>query len=223
MTTDDLKTPTARTALLCYLGLWAASTAYLGASGADWTFPVISLVLFGTILSGVAWLLTRNIMPAEIPVADAKRESLGLLVYTALYAFILIGFGLGAIKDGIAGGPLQEVAVLVYKLAIHVALPAAIVLMLGGAVRPLFTAIVGGRRWWIALIALSVIFFALLAAVSPSLEQIAALGLAPVFVVLAVLASWAWVSVEAGLSEEFLFRAVLQTRIAIWLRSPATA
>ena len=32
-----------------------------------------------------------------------------------------------------------------------------------------------------------------------------------------VLASWTWLSAEAGLCEEFLFRACLQSRLAAWL------
>jgi membrane protease YdiL (CAAX protease family) len=35
-----------------------------------------------------------------------------------------------------------------------------------------------------------------------------------------VIASWTWLSVEAGLCEEFLFRACLQSRLAAWLSSP---
>jgi membrane protease YdiL (CAAX protease family) len=38
-----------------------------------------------------------------------------------------------------------------------------------------------------------------------------------------VLGSWAWLSVEAGLCEEFLFRACLQSRLTAWLQSPAAA
>ena len=63
------------------------------------------------------------------------------------------------------------------------------------------------------------IFIALLSVVSPSLKQIAALE-APVQVLAwAVPAAFVWVALEAGLSEEFLFRAVLQTRLAAVLRS----
>src|SRR5262249_38950152 len=35
--------------------------------------------------------------------------------------------------------------------------------------------------------------------------------------------SFVWISIEAGLNEEFLFRAVLQTRLSAWLRSPTAA
>ena len=62
--------------------------------------------------------------------------------------------------------------------------------------------------------------FALLAVVSPSLQQIGALNLGPAVALGWVLASWAWLSVEAGLCEEFLFRACLQSRLSAWLKSP---
>jgi membrane protease YdiL (CAAX protease family) len=38
-----------------------------------------------------------------------------------------------------------------------------------------------------------------------------------------VLAAWAWNSVEAGLCEEFFFRACLQSRLAAWLKTPVAA
>ena len=38
-----------------------------------------------------------------------------------------------------------------------------------------------------------------------------------------VIVSWLWLSLEAGLCEEFLFRACLQSRLTAWLQSPAGA
>jgi len=158
-----------------------------------------------------------------VPVERPQRESLALLGYIALYAVLLIGLGLGALRDAIPPGRTQELAVLGYKLAIHVALPVALILLVGGRVAPLFDSGLKRRGFWTSLIVLSGLMFALLAVVSPSLSQIGALGLAPAAAVIWVLAAWAWMSVEAGLSEEFLFRACLQSRLTAWLQSPAAA
>jgi membrane protease YdiL (CAAX protease family) len=210
-------------ALIAFLIIWAGATAYLAATGGDWVFPIASLLIFSVALSGVIWFVTRKMDAPAVPVERPQRESLVLLCYIALYAVLLIGLGLGALRDAITPGRAQELAVLVYKLAIHVALPVALILLVGGRVAPLFDSGLKRKGFWTSLIVLSGLMFALLAVVSPSLSQIGALGLAPAAAVIWVLAAWAWMSVEAGLCEEFLFRACLQSRLTAWLRSPTAA
>ena len=220
MDRSTLKDRTSIRALLAYLLIWGASTAYLAASGGDWVFPFASLVIFGLIFSSAIWFLTRKMNAPAVPVNQPARESIGLLAYLAIYAVLLIGIWLGTVKEAVPEGPVQEWAVLGYKLLIHVGIPAAIILALGGAVRPLFD---GGRDrkgFWPTLVILSAMMFGLLALVSPSLKQIAALNLDPAWALFWVLASWAWLSIEAGLCEEFLFRACLQSRLTAWMRSP---
>ena len=214
--------PTVR-AILIYLCVWGVAVAYLAATGGDWTFPIASLLIFGLAFSGLIWAVTRKMAAPPVPVANPPRESMGLLAYLAVYAVVLIGFGLGALREAIPAGPAQELAVLAYKLAIHVGVPAVIIVTLGGAVRPLFDAGLSRRGFWLALIVLSGAMFALLAVVSPSLKQIAGLNLSPAAVLPWVFASWVWLSLEAGLCEEFLFRTCLQSRLTAWLQSPAGA
>lgn len=214
----------ARKSALGFLGLWGLSTLYLGLTGADWTFPIVSLVLFGGIFSALTWWLTRGLEPFELPIANPARESKGLLLYVLFYALVLIGILLGTLKESIAPGPAQSLAVLGYKLIIHVAVPFAIITWLGGNARALFTGIGTPRKvWWRTLVVLVLLFSGLMALVSPALEQIGGLGLPLAGAIGAVLFSWAWLSLEAGLCEEFLFRAALQTRLTAWLKSPAAA
>jgi membrane protease YdiL (CAAX protease family) len=210
-------------ALLAYLAIWGASTGYLAATGGDWTFPFVSLLIFGVALGGVIWFLTRRMDPPPVPVRRPREESLALLGYIAVYAVLLIGIWLGTIREAVPAGQSQEIAVLGYKLLIHVALPAGLILLLGSRLGPLFDSGLKRRGFWLALIVLCGLMFGLLAVVSPSLKQIGALGLAPAAALAWVIASWAWVSVEAGLCEEFLFRACLQSRLTAWLQSPAAA
>jgi membrane protease YdiL (CAAX protease family) len=207
-------------ALIAYLIIWGASTAYLAASGGDWVFPFASLIIFGLIFSAVIWFLTRKMNAPAVPVSRPARESLGLLAYLAIYAVLLIGIWLGTVKEAIPEGPSQEWAVLGYKLLIHVGVPAAIILALGGAVRPLFDGGMDRKGFWTTLIVLSGMMFGLLALVSPSLKQIGALNLDPAWTLFWVIASWTWLSIEAGLCEEFLFRACLQSRLTAWMQSP---
>ena len=81
----------------------------------------------------------------------------------------------------------------------------------------------GRRGFWPVLILMSLVFLGLLAVVSPSLKQIAALSPGVTTLLWAAPASYLWITLEAGLCEEFLFRAVLQTRIAAVLRSAMAA
>jgi membrane protease YdiL (CAAX protease family) len=63
----------------------------------------------------------------------------------------------------------------------------------------------------------------MLSVVSPSLEQIAGTGVSGAEVLLWIGAAWLWMSLEAGLTEEYLFRAGLQSRLSAWFGSPLTA
>ena len=223
MTLSEFLGPTGARALVGYVAVWGVSTAYLAATGGDWVFPIASLLIFGLMLGGLIWFLTRKMDAPAVPVANPRRQSLAFLGYIAVYAVLLIGIWLGSIKQAIPPGQTQELAVLAYKLLIHVGIPIAIIAVFGGALRPLFDTGIERRGFWPALIVLSALMFALLSVVSPSLRLIGALGLAPVAAVGWVAVSWAWYSIEAGLCEEFRFRAGLQSRLTAWLSSPATA
>lgn len=211
------------TTLLVYLAIWAGSLAYLAVSGGDWVFPIASLVIFGLGLGSIIWFLTRKMGAAPVPVAGPRRQSLAFLAYITVYAVLLVGIWLGSIKQATAPGPGQELAVVGYKLLIHVALPAGLVFLLGGPLQPLFESGLRRRGFWPTLVVLVTLLFGLLAAVTPSLKDIAATGLTLVPAIGLVLLSWAWMSLEAGLCEEFLFRACLQSRLAAWFKSPASA
>jgi uncharacterized protein len=220
MDRSQLTDRTSIRALIAYLAVWGMATAYLAATGGDWIFPIASLVIFGLIFSGAIWFATRRMNAPEVPVDRPKHESLGLLAYLAIYAILLIGIWLGSVREAIPEGQTQELAVLGYKLLIHVALPAGIILLLGGKLTGLFDSGLQRRGFWTSLILLSAMMFALLAVVSPSLQQIGALNLGPAAALFWIAASWLWFSLEAGLCEEFLFRACLQSRLAAWLKSP---
>jgi membrane protease YdiL (CAAX protease family) len=223
MTFADFNTRLGRRAVLGYLALWGLATAYLAVRGGDWVFPIVSLAIFGLAFSTLAFLLTRRIDAPAVVVARPRQEALAIILYVALYAFVLVGWGLGALKAAVPAGQAREVAVLAYKLAIHIVLPALLLVTLGGALRPLLRGVVGGWRWWVVLIVMSLAMFGLLALVSPALAQVGAFGFSPPVAMGWVVLSWLWISVEAGLCEEFLFRAVLQSRLSAWLRSPPAA
>jgi membrane protease YdiL (CAAX protease family) len=206
-----------------FLAAWGAATFYLGATGSDWVFPIIALLVFGGALPGLAWLLTRRSDPPTFPVPNPGRETLALCAYLLFYAAIFLGDLFTWLRSVIPEGREQDLAVLGYKLVIHVALPTLVLIAVGGRIAPMWTAGVGRRGFWPALVVLGIVLAGLVALVSPSLANIGRLGLSPAAAAAWAGASLVWVSIEAGLCEEYLFRAGLQSRLEAWLRSPGGA
>jgi len=208
---------------LVYALIWGGSVGWLALIGGDWASPIMSLLLFAAIPCAIGWWLTRRTESPETPVARPPVELATVLLYLIAYAFLFLGPGMSALRAALAPGAAQDALVLVAKLIVHVALPAALLLMLGAQVRPLFDAGTARRGFWPVLIVLGVYVVALNAVVSPSLGNISALQPSVPTLLWAVPVFYLLISLEAGLCEEFLYRAVLQTRIAAFLGSAAAA
>lgn len=206
-----------------YMALWAAATGYLALRYADWVFPVFSLGVFGVALSGIAWLTTRGAKPRPVTVERPALELGAVIAYLALYALVFLGWGMGALRQDIPPGQAQELAVLAAKLAVHVAAPVLILALLGARIAPLFGGAASRRGVLLTLAVLAPILIGLLSVVSPSLKQIGALHPSPAELLWAAPFTFVWIALEAGLCEEVLFRAVLQTRLAAVLKSETGA
>jgi uncharacterized protein len=192
----------------------------LFASGSDDAVaaPII-LVVTGIGFPLIAWALTRREAPPAIPVPRPRLELGVVLGYLALYAVFFTGYGLNAFHAAFAPGRLEAVLLIAFKLVVHVGLPVLILLAIGGKPGALFTVRANSRSFWIILLVVGSISLAFTGLVSPSLKQIAALRLSPPMLAAATAGAFAWLAVEAGLCEEFLFRAVLQTRLAAVMKT----
>jgi membrane protease YdiL (CAAX protease family) len=206
-----------------YLLLWGAATAYLAAKGADWTLPTISLVVFGAALPLLSLPLTRNAAPPKIAVRRPALELWAILGFLVLYAVGFLVWGMSATRAVFPAGREQDLLVLVVKLLVHVAAPALLLAALGAKIAPLFNSGLGRPGFWPPLLVLGAIILALLCLVSPALSEIKALHASAATIVWAAPVSFIWLAIEAGLCEEFLFRAVLQTRLAAALKTEAGA
>jgi uncharacterized protein len=206
-------------AALAYVLLWSGSTAYLYATGGDWTTGVFVMAIFGLGLSGIAWLLTRGAQAPRVEVQRPAFESGAVIGYLALYAILFLGFGMTWARQAFPGGPEQESLVLALKLAVHVALPALLLIFLGAKLGPITQLGLSGRKFWRTLIVLGLIILALVCVITPSLKLIS--GIPPTFDIMiwAVPLGFIWMTLEAGVTEEFLFRGVLQTRLTSWFNS----
>lgn len=219
-----MMTMTKRTALCCavYALAWASSVAYLAATGGDWGFPIASLTIFGLAGSGMVLALTRQTDAPAVPVRRPGIELAATLAYLLLYATVFLGPVLGW-THSIADPRSHDVITAAVKLIAHVLLPALLLLALRAPVRPLFDSGIGRRGFWPVLLIVGGLLIGLLAVVSPSLKQVAATGTTLPTLLWAVPLNFVAISIVAGLNEEFLFRAVLQSRLAAVLRSPAGA
>src|SRR5690606_380804 len=124
-------------AALAYALLWGGSTAYLYATGGDWTTGVFVMAIFGLGLSGVAWLLTRGANAPRIKVEHPRIESGAVIIYLALYAVLFLGFGMTWARQAFPPGPEQESLVLALKLVVHVVLPALLLIFMGAKLGPI--------------------------------------------------------------------------------------
>jgi membrane protease YdiL (CAAX protease family) len=146
-----------------------------------------------------------------------------ILGFLAVYAVAFLGWGMNATRAAVPAGREQELLVLVVKLLMHVAAPVLLLAALGAKIAPLFSFRVRRPGFWPPLLVLGTIILALMCFVSPALGEIEALHTSGATLAWAAPASFVWLGVEAGLCEEFLFRAVLQTRLAAALKTQAGA
>jgi uncharacterized protein len=206
-----------------YLVLWAAADAYLAANGADWTLPAVLLGVFGAALPALSIALTRNAAPPPVIVRRPGVELSAVLGYLLIYAVVFLGWGMSATRAVVPAGREQELLVLAVKLVVHVGLPAALLAALGAKIAPLFSSGLNRPGFWPPLLVLGAIILALLCVVSPALSDIQALHASVATLAWAAPAAFIWLAIEAGLCEEFLFRAVLQTRLAAVLKTQTGA
>jgi membrane protease YdiL (CAAX protease family) len=214
---------TGAAALLAFAAAWSASVNYLRVHGAEWSFPPIAMGVFGLVLPALVWALTRRSAPPMPEVRRPGLESAAMAGFLALYAIGFLGWGLGALREAIPAGQAREAAILASKLTVHVLMPAALLALLGVRVSALFSARLGAKGVAATLVAVATILLGLLAVVTPSLRNLAELHPTAATLAWAAPASFVWIALEAGLCEEFLFRACLQTRLEALLRSPLAA
>jgi len=192
---------------------------------------LIGLAIFGFAFPLVAWLTTRRAKRLEVDVHPMGTEMLILAGYI-LALSLYIAFGPQAIvsllpRNWITSERIKFFVTLAKKLIVFVVLPFAI---FGGVFRCSL------RDFGFQCAGLRELFKSHLPLVLISCVAILAFqyflggGAAPLRegkfsasdLLLGLPLCFIWLIIEAGLVEEFFFRAVLQTRLSAWFRSEIT-
>jgi membrane protease YdiL (CAAX protease family) len=152
-------------------------------------------------------------------VRHAGRELAVIGAYLFLFAVGFLGWGLSALRAAVPAEPMQSVALLAAKLVAMVFLPAALLVVLGHDVRDLLRLKRPSPTERRALLVMGALLLLLQLVAGRGPKTIAALPQPAWAIALAAPLALAWMCLEAGLTEEFLFRVAFQTRAAAWLRS----
>jgi membrane protease YdiL (CAAX protease family) len=206
-------------AALVFLAIWSACVGFLAIAGGNFLFPISSLVLFGMILTGLIVFLTRRTAAPDVPVARPARETVMLLLYVLVYALLIFGPLSGMLRNTLPPGREQELVMLAYKLVVHVAIPICLIRVAGGHIRGVFDAGLGRRGVLPVLVIVSAFMIVAVAMLNSIFEQLSATGLSMLAIAGWIAITWFWYTLEVGVTEEFLFRGLLQSRLTAWLQS----
>ena len=215
-------------ALTAYLGIYGVALSWLGRSASFEAGESLAvLLIFGVGFSLAAWVSSIGIKAPVIPVQSPRREWSATLIYLALFAVLFLGWGLSFLQTLVPAGRLQETGILIAKLITMVVLPAWLFQRLGYRWRDLVGALsvraVFGNGQWRVLLIMVILLLGLQLTIGRGPAQLAALPEPIWFIVAVAPLALVWMTLEAGLTEEFLFRALLQTRAAAYLRSETAA
>jgi hypothetical protein len=113
-----------------YLALWASALVLLRTYEAfEVSEALIALVILGFIFPALAWLVTRGVSALPYSVHQPRIESLFLVAYLAVIAWVLTS-GFAAIAR-IGAEPLHSLLLMSVKLLLFVIVPAVTISVLG--------------------------------------------------------------------------------------------
>jgi len=186
--------------------------------GFDLSEPLLVLGLIGVSFSAFAWWVTRNSVPLPFAVKQPARETI-LLLICILPLIAYLTWGRNALALSTIPKPRQSVVILVIKILLCVAIPAAtLILACGYRWRELFVVQDASRHVWPALwMSLAIVAFQCVA--GRGLGEIRHSGLTPLTLIVGAPLIYLFLLLEVGLVEEFFFRVLLQSRLAAWLKS----
>ncbi len=192
---------------------------------------LLELLIFGIGFPLMAWWTTKRAKPLVVAQHPTRREMLGLVAYViALSAYLAFGpqrIDSWLPRDWIASDQIRFFVTLIKKLIVFVAIPFVLFgTLCGYSLRDFGWQQAGLRELFrshfpivlVSSVAILAFQYFLGGGAAPLRE-----GKFSVHqLVLGLPLCFAWLAIEAGLVEEFFFRALLQSRLSAWFRSEIT-
>jgi len=176
------------------------------------------VAVLGVGFSLIAWAVTIGTKPLPYAVLQPVSELMPLAIYfVALTAFVTFGFDW--LRRTFPADPAQAFALLIAKLIVFVALPFWI-MRSRFAYRWRNLAPSGFKpRHLVVMVGMSALFLAFQAVVGRGLRDIRAAHVPANVLIFGMPIAFFWLTLEAGVVEEFFFRVLLQSRLAALLKS----
>ena len=205
--------------LVAYLVVYAAMLlAMRQTADFDVAEPLMVLAILGVGFSLAAWLLTVRVHPLEYPIPKPTRE----LATVAIYLLPVVAFatwGLEFLHRYVPADPGNAFVILAAKLLVFVVIPGVIMqAQFGYSLRQL-APMSARTRHLVAAAGMSLLLLAFQAFLGRGLRDIVSAHVPASVLWYGVPLTFVWLSLEAGVVEEFFFRVLLQTRLAAVLRS----
>lgn len=211
----------AKTFVSGYLALYALCLFLLARyEDFDLTEPLFVFVVLGIGFTCIAWLLTLGVRAAPAaPLARLGAEAAAVTLYLLLFAFGFLGWGLSWLKAALPDPRLHMAAVTGAKLLTMVLLPALLLRAYGHPWRELLGWNFPLRRLGWRCAVLAVLLLGFQALVGGGLKDLSALNPSRSALLAGIPICFLYLCLDTGLTEEFLFRVVMQTRLAALFRS----
>jgi membrane protease YdiL (CAAX protease family) len=203
-----------------YVLIYTASVILLADAGFGPAEPLVVLVIFGLLLPGVTFLITRNYVALAARVDAPAGESKLLLAYLLVIVLFLTA-GLWAIDAAVPDDHANYFTKLAGKLVFFVAIPFAIFARRGYRWRD-FMSFGIGRHGWVIAIVLSLLFIGVNAVIGKGLQRIDASAYSLAMLLSGGVLVYLVLMAEVGLVEEYLFRGLLQQRLSAWFGNPVS-
>jgi membrane protease YdiL (CAAX protease family) len=207
--------------LLIYGALLAAMHARV--AGYEIVEPLFVLGVYGGVFSTIAWLVTLNAVPRDVAVKDPARETALVLAYF-LFLVLFITYGFTAVRSLASDPTVQHGAIIVTKLVVFVLVPfLALRALYGYRIVDFIDLRAGLRGHWFAFVVIGAALIAFQLVFGRAGRELPALHAGPGELALGTLIAFVIGTLEAGIVEEYFFRALLLQRLAAWLRAPGPA
>ncbi len=210
------------------MGLYAlvyAAALYAMSGQPDFSIvePLFVLGVLGIIFPMLAFFLTRDARMSEPSITKPKQELSATLIYLALFAVGILGYGFTEIKTAVPDEPMQSLVLLATKLIRMVIVPVALLGIFGHRWQDVLAFRWDTKKHWRALVGVGIALFAFQAVFGRGLTTLNALDPSAATLAWAIPACFIWLIFEVGFCEEVPFRVVLQSRLSAALNSELAA